>query len=436
MYKLGIQHLNNSFYAVLVDDLNNIALKTKSDNFMDLISEINNKFSNIDIKNIYISTDFIHNKLESLTSIDLEINILIIKITNSKINNQFIYDILSLDSKFKIKEYYLNGALDFYGNETLPINMDQLKKIVEYINNNEIDAIGILGEFSIYYPIHEDFVARYIEENLLRKVPIIKSYEISVNGIIKREIALILNILLIKHYNKYINIFDDILKDYKLNKNLFLINTFGSVIPLSKSKYLPIMLKDSFLSSQINGVYNILKINNFYLLTINRDFLYILRTNNSCPDQIIKKYKILNNFIDIPNIIIKKFNIDNIYNINFFLSNLINKQNHFIINGIKNNLDLPYTDKMLKLNLEEYLGAYGSTVSPYIKNLIYIESLKLKGRQETLEYAKQKCKSLLLKDGVENSTISEVKVEENPISYLTWDILKINVIMKGFLKES
>ncbi|MGC8694773.1 MAG: hypothetical protein ACP5RI_04120, partial [Candidatus Micrarchaeia archaeon] len=184
----------------------------------------------------------------------------------------------------------------------------------------------------------------------------IKSYEISVNGILNREIALILNILLIKHYNRYIDVLDNILKDYKLNKNLFLINTFGSVIPLSKSKYLPIMLKDSFLSSQINGAYNILKINNFYLLTMNKDFLYILRTNNSCPDQIIKKYKILNNFIDIPNIIIKKFNNKNIENIKFFLSNLINKQNHFIINSIKNNLDLPYIDKMLKLNLGEYLG--------------------------------------------------------------------------------
>lgn len=435
MYKLGIQNLNNSFNVVLVDELNNIVSKSMSNNLDDALSNLI-KNQNISIRNIYISTDFIYNKFKTIQNIDIKYNILILKITSFKLNEAPFNNYLLNGSKIKIIEYYIEGSIDFNGKEILPLNSKNLEDAIKFINSNEIHAIGILGEFSIYYSTQEEIVKEYIGKNISKKIPIFKSSEIPVSGFLNRELALIINILLTSDYLTYIKSIMDTLKNYNLNYDIYIINSFGSIISLEKSKNYPILLKDSFLASEINGAIDIIKIDNFYLLILNNNKIYITKANNFSPIVMIKKYKIFDHQINIPSIIIKEFNLNDKNNLEFYLSNLINQQNYLIINSeSKDFINSLFFDKVLKLNLKDYLGAYGSTVSPYIKSLEYIESLKLKGRFETLENARLKCKKALLDEGVENSSIREVKVEEIPISYLTWDILKIKVTMKGFLKE-
>ena len=220
-----------------------------------------------------------------------KVGVLRICLPSSKSLEPFIDWPKDLAKKIFIQNYLIKGGHEYDGNEIVPLDTKSIEKIGLDLKKREIKYLAISSVFSPLTSEHEK-KAEQIIKDIYPDITITLSSNLGRIGLIERENATILNASLIGLAGNTFGAFKELIKQFGINKPLYITQNDGTVASIEKAKQFPILCIASGPTNSMRGAAYLSKIKNALVCDIGgttSDIGYLI---NGFPKQ-------ANNIVDI-----------------------------------------------------------------------------------------------------------------------------------------
>ena len=276
---IGIDIGGTNTDAVLIDKNENIlktskVLTTKNivDGFKEVIKNLlqNGLLNNIDIKNnirsIFVGTTHATNAI--LQQKDLY-KVGIIRISG---NNPELEPCYSWPKELKEAIYKghvtVNGGFNCDGREITKFDKNEIIKAAKKLILAGAESIAIVGTFSPINPEQELIALGIIKETISKDFPVTISSQIGGISIIERENATILNSALKKCLTEAFNNLSQVIKEFDINAELYIVQNNGTLIDIKHAIKFPILTISAGPTNSFIGGAKLAKLKNCVVIDI------------------------------------------------------------------------------------------------------------------------------------------------------------------------
>jgi len=288
--RIGIDVGGTNTDGVLIDNSNNVVNSFKTNTSDDVNTAvklcIEKLINNVDKKNIdliiigttHLINDLIQRKNLSKTGV--------IRLCgpSTKLLKPLSDWPKELINKNLFISHFAGGGLEFDGREISPVIESEIKKICETFKSNNVESVAINGVFASVDPYQEIHTSKIISEQM-GDIPISLSHQIGRIGLLERENATILNSMLIKSAKRTFANLNKIIKELKLDSEIYITQNDGTMSSVSDAIKYPIFSLSSGPTNSMRGASFLSGIDNGLVVDIGGTSTDIGMLINSFPKE-------------------------------------------------------------------------------------------------------------------------------------------------------
>ncbi len=147
----------------------------------------------------------------------------------------------------------VRGGYEFNGKILSQPDREEIKKALESLRKNNIEALAVSCVFAPVNSEHELLVREIAGGVFGRHFPVSLSHEIGTIGILERENATILNAAILKIAESAYSSFQDVLKAYGVKSDLFITQNDGTLMAVGYAKKYPVFTIASGPTNSLRG---------------------------------------------------------------------------------------------------------------------------------------------------------------------------------------
>ncbi len=260
-YRLGIDVGGTNTDAVILDEKNVVAAKCKEATTSDISSGITKAVEHVlnesginpaDIVDAMLGTTHATNAIVERKGLS-KVGVIRLAAPSGYAIPPFVEwpeDILDAINHFYV---IVKGGYEYNGALISDIDKDEILAALKEVQAKGAEALAVSGVFSLVNQKQEQAVADIAKEIFGEDFPITMSSEIGTIGIIERENAAILNSAIRKLADSAYSSFQDVLREHKINADLFITQNDGTLMSIDYAKQYPVLTIASGPTNSLRG---------------------------------------------------------------------------------------------------------------------------------------------------------------------------------------